>query len=72
MSERVSSSIENRSIETEEVGDEGAATLGIVDAVLGALRDLRYGEVTVTVHDGAIVQIDRTEKLRFSPRRTRR
>lgn len=29
-----------------------------------ALRGLRYGNVTVTVQDGVIVQIDRTERRR--------
>ena len=33
-------------------------------SVREALRELKYGTVTVVVHDGAIVQIDRTEKLR--------
>ena len=63
--------MEIRTIE-QEVTEERASSLGVVDAVLRALRDLRYGEVTLTVHDGAIVQIDRTETLRFSPRRTHR
>ena len=35
-----------------------------LDALRDALRTLRYGTVTVVVHDGAVVQIDRTEKLR--------
>ena len=29
-----------------------------------ALRGLSFGQLTVTVHDGAIVQLDRTEKIR--------
>jgi hypothetical protein len=29
-----------------------------------ALRGLRYGNVTVTVQDGVVVQIDRTERRR--------
>jgi hypothetical protein len=40
-----------------------------LEQVREALRALRYGTVTVVVHDGAIVQIDRTEKLRV-PRPT--
>lgn len=32
-----------------------------------ALRGLRYGAVEITVHDGRVVQIERTEKLRLSP-----
>jgi hypothetical protein len=30
-----------------------------------ALDGLRYGQVTIVVHDGAVVQIDRTEKRRL-------
>lgn len=30
-----------------------------------ALRGLRYGAVEITVHDGRVVQIERTEKLRL-------
>jgi hypothetical protein len=36
-----------------------------LDRVRDALRDLHYGTVTVVVHDGAVVQIDRTEKIRL-------
>jgi hypothetical protein len=35
-----------------------------LDLVRKALDGLRYGEVTIAVHDGEIVQIARTEKLR--------
>lgn len=35
--------------------------------VRDALAGLRYGEVTVVVHDGIVVQVERTEKLRLSP-----
>ena len=33
--------------------------------VRDALVGLRYGEVTVIVQDGVIVQVERTEKLRL-------
>ncbi len=39
-----------------------------VDAVRDALRGLRYGEIVIQVHDGAIVQVVRSEKVRL-PRR---
>jgi hypothetical protein len=32
--------------------------------VLKHLRSVRYGQITVQVHDARIVQIDRTEKIR--------
>jgi hypothetical protein len=37
----------------------------ILQAVLAALRDLRYGSVVLTVHDGHLVEIQRTEKIRM-------
>ncbi len=39
-----------------------AAIASIVDA----LRGLRFGSVVVTVQDGVVVQIDRTEKRRLT------
>ena len=35
------------------------------DAVLGAIAGLRFGSVEVVVHDGRVVQIIRTEKVRI-------
>lgn len=31
------------------------------------LEGMEYGSVLITVHDGRIVQIDRTERKRFDP-----
>lgn len=36
-----------------------------LDQVRQSLKDLRYGSVTVIVQDGVVIQIERTEKLRF-------
>jgi hypothetical protein len=38
-----------------------------VEALRAALAGLRYGQVVVVVHDGRIVQIERTERRRFQP-----
>jgi hypothetical protein len=38
----------------------------LVQHVLRALRGMRYGSIELTVHDGRVVQIERTEKLRFA------
>ena len=35
-----------------------------IDLVRSALTGLRFGEVVIAVHDGEIVQIARTEKIR--------
>jgi len=34
-----------------------------------ALKDLRYGQVTIIIHDGVIVQLDRMERKRFVKQR---
>lgn len=33
-----------------------------------ALRGLRFGQVSVTVQDGVVVQVERTERRRFERR----
>lgn len=38
----------------------------VLDAVTGAIARLRFGTILVTVHDGKVVQIDTTERCRFS------
>ena len=36
----------------------------LLQQVIAALRELRYGSVTLTVHDGHVVEIQKTEKIR--------
>lgn len=55
----------------------GAETLGepsltraevpsdMLDTILEALKGIRYGQITVIVQDGRVVQIDRMERRRF-------
>ncbi|WP_336958382.1 YezD family protein [Sphingobium aquiterrae] len=37
-----------------------------IDAVRKALDALRYGSITLTVHDAHVVQLDVTERTRFA------
>jgi len=37
--------------------------------ILSTLKDIEYGSVTITIHDGMITQIDKTEKTRFDSKR---
>jgi hypothetical protein len=43
----------------------------VVDAILEALRTLRFGAVQIVVHDGQVVQIERTEKVRLEREESR-
>jgi hypothetical protein len=35
------------------------------DEVLRTLREMRYGTVQLTVHDGRVVEIQKTERIRL-------
>lgn len=48
---------------------EGIATPGVLNHVADALRGLRYGQVTIIVHDNEVVQVERTERRRLRPTR---
>jgi len=37
----------------------------LLDRILKAIKDVRYGSVVITIHDSKVVQIDKTEKMRF-------
>jgi hypothetical protein len=38
----------------------------VVQSIVQALSGLRYGQVTIIVQDGRVIQIDRTERHRFT------
>jgi hypothetical protein len=33
--------------------------------IFKAIKSIRYGSVEITVHDSKVVQVDKTEKMRF-------
>ncbi|MCM2534050.1 YezD family protein [Neobacillus pocheonensis] len=41
-----------------------------VNFILQTLKNMEYGSVIITVHDGTITQIDKTEKTRFGTKKT--
>ena len=40
---------------------------GVVQEILRAIEGLRFGSVEITVHEGRITQIEKREKVRFTP-----
>jgi hypothetical protein len=40
-----------------------------MNLILSTIKNIEYGSVTITVHDGSITQIDKTEKTRFESKR---
>lgn len=37
----------------------------LTDLVMALVKDLRFGAVEITVHEGRVVQVERREKYRF-------
>jgi hypothetical protein len=35
--------------------------------ILEAIRGIKYGAVEVLIHDSRVVQVEKTEKIRFEP-----
>lgn len=50
---------------TDESFPEGEVPADVLEAVRDSLRNLRFGQVTIVVHNGEVVQIDRTERRRL-------
>lgn len=40
-----------------------------VNFILSTLKNMEYGSLLITVHDGVITQIDRTDKNRFAQKK---
>lgn len=40
----------------------------VLGKVLEAVRQIKFGYIQITIQDGKVVQIDRTEKQRFTSR----
>lgn len=47
---------------------ERGAQLGVVlRQIEDALRGMQFGQLTVIVHDGMVIQMERTERTRLQP-----
>jgi hypothetical protein len=55
----------------EPVGKPAAEAAALLEESIASIREalsgLRFGQVSVTVHEGRVVQIDVTEKKRLRP-----
>jgi len=41
-----------------------STTAWVVEEILRAVKDIRYGSVEITIHDSRVVEIERKEKVR--------
>lgn len=59
---------EQRPIELRQARTDTARAdiIATIEKVRDVLQDLRFGSITLTVHDARVVQIDVTEKTRLT------
>jgi hypothetical protein len=55
---------EAQQLETGPQGED-ARTDDTIRRVLEALRGLKYGQISIIVQDGVVIQIERTERFRL-------
>jgi len=54
-----------RDTRSTPISDDFDLPAGAIEAISQALQGLRYGQVTVTVQDGRVMQVDRTDRVRL-------
>jgi len=59
MATQISSTVNSATIENLSEQERS-----LLDEVVRRLRTIRYGSISLTVHDGHVVEIHKTEKLR--------
>jgi|HubBroStandDraft_1064217.scaffolds.fasta_scaffold302862_2 hypothetical protein len=59
MATQISSTVNSATIENLSEQERS-----LLDEVVRRLRTIRYGSISLTVHDGRVVEIHKTEKLR--------
>jgi hypothetical protein len=60
-------SIDASLTDPDEAASSPALDAAIERELVVALRGLSFGQITIVVHEGAIVQIDRLERRRLRP-----
>jgi len=48
-----------------------AVSSEVVEEILRAITQLRFGSIEITVHEGRVTQIEKREKVRFQQDNTR-
>jgi len=47
--------------------EAGSLPASVIQEIARQLRGLRFGSVEIVVHEGAVTQIERREKVRLNP-----
>ena len=56
-------------IKEESQSSNSPLRSAVDQAIIEAVRSLRYGSVEIVVHDGVVMQIERRERIRYEYRK---
>lgn len=60
--------LERSQTHLENLGPLSPNEQSLVVEILHAIRTIRYGSVSLTFHEGSVVEINKTKRIRLTPR----
>jgi len=54
--------------DSENLGTLSPSEQALVVEILHAVRTIRYGSMSLTFHEGRVVEINKTKRIRLTPR----
>jgi len=68
MAPTANSILERSQTYLENLGPLSPNEQALVVEILQAVRTIRYGSVSLTFHEGSVVEINKTKRIRLTPR----
>lgn len=60
--------LERSQTDSENLGTLSPSEQALVVEILHAVRTIRYGSMSLTFHEGRVVEINKTKRIRLTPR----
>lgn len=60
--------LERSQTDSENLGTLSPSERALVVEILHAVRTIRYGSMSLTFHEGRVVEINKTKRIRLTPR----
>ena len=60
--------LERCEMDLEKLGTLSPVEQALVVEILQAVRTIRYGSLSLTFHEGRVVEINKTKRIRLAPR----
>lgn len=60
--------LERSQTDSENLGTLSPSEQALVVEILHAVRTIRYGSMSLTFHEGRVVEINKTKRIRLTPK----